>query len=51
MSERTIDEEQIRDQHLREVNPLAQWAYLVGVLLGGTVLMLALIAVLGSTSG
>jgi hypothetical protein len=51
MSERTIDEEQIREEHLRQVKPLAQWAYLVGVLVGRTILMLALIALLGWSSG
>jgi hypothetical protein len=35
----------------RQVNPMAHWAYLAGVLIGGIILMLALIALLGSTSG
>ena len=51
MNDRTIDEEQIREEHLQEVNPTAHWAYLAGVLVGGTILMLALIVLLGSTSG
>ena len=47
MSERTIDREKIREEHLAEVNPPAHWAYLIAVVGGGLVLMLALIAWLG----
>jgi len=48
MSEKTITEEDIRKEHLAQVHEPAQWAYLVGVLLGGTLLMLGLIAFMGS---
>jgi hypothetical protein len=49
MSERTIDREKVRDEHLAEVNVLAHWAYLIAVVGGGLVLMLALIAWLGGS--
>jgi hypothetical protein len=49
MSERSVDEDLVRADHLREVNTAAQWAYLVTVILGGTLLMLGLIAVLGAS--
>ena len=48
--ERSITEEDIRAEHLREVNAAFQWAYLFGILLVGLVLMLGLIAVLGGGS-
>jgi hypothetical protein len=48
MSEREIDQEQVRDEHLKEVNPAAHWAYLVAVLGGGLLAMLGFIAWLGS---
>ena len=49
----TKDETQLREediyeeQHQRAVKPTAHWAYLFGVLIGGLVLMIALIALLG----
>jgi hypothetical protein len=49
VSERNVDEDEVRDEHLAEVNSAAQWAYLFAVLIGGFVLMVALIAVLGGT--
>jgi hypothetical protein len=48
VSEKTIDQETIREEHLKEVHQPAQWAYLLGVLIGGTLLMLGLIALLGA---
>ena len=48
MTEQTVDAEQVRDEHLKEVNEAAHWAYVFVVLVGGTVLMLALIAFLGA---
>jgi len=50
MSERDVSEDDIRDEHLSEVDQRAHWLLLFGVLVGGGVLMLALIAVLGSAS-
>ena len=44
MSERTIDEDGVRQEHLAEVHQGAHWAYLLGVLVGGGLLMLLLIA-------
>lgn len=49
MSELKITEDQVREEHLGEVNVGAHWAYLFAVLLGGTLLMIGLIAFLGTT--
>jgi hypothetical protein len=49
MSERTITEDQVRREHLREVNVRAHWMYIVVVLGGGFVLMLALLWALGGS--
>ena len=49
MSERDINKEEVRKEHLGEVNVGAHWAYLGAVLLGGFVLMVGLIAWLGAT--
>lgn len=49
-SELTLTEDDIYEEHQRSVNPLAHWAYLFGVLGGGLVFMLALIAFLGGTA-
>ena len=48
--ERTVDARRVRMEHLDTVNEPAHWAYLVGVLLGGTILMLLMIAVLAGGS-
>ena len=50
MSEKTITEEQIRKEHMGEVKPTAQWAYLFGVVLVSTVLMIGFIALLGGAT-
>ena len=42
--ERTITEEDVRIEHIAEVNRPAHWAYLFAVLIGSTLLMLILIA-------
>jgi hypothetical protein len=47
VNERELTEEHVREEHLRAVNVPAHWAYLFGVLLGGFVVMILLIAVLG----
>ena len=44
-----VTEDDVRDEHLREVNATAQWVYLGSVLAGGFLLMLGLITLLGST--
>jgi hypothetical protein len=51
MSEKTIDEEAVREEHLQEVNEPAHWAYVAAVLAGSTLLMLVLIAWMGGASG
>jgi hypothetical protein len=50
VSERDIREDQVRAEHLAEVDQVHQWAYLLAVTGSGTVLMLALIAMLGSSA-
>jgi hypothetical protein len=49
MSERTITEDQVRTEHLREVNVRAHWTYIAAVLGGGFILMLALLWLLGGS--
>lgn len=51
MSELDLTEDDVREEHLRAVNQPAQWAYLAGVLGGGTLLMLLLIALLDAATG
>ena len=51
MSEKTINETQVREQHLAEVHQPAHWLYLAGVISGGAVLMLVFIALLGASAG
>jgi hypothetical protein len=48
MTEQRVDAERVRQEHLAEVHEPAHWAYLFGVLIGGTLLMLGLVAILGS---
>jgi hypothetical protein len=48
MSDQTITERDVQKEHLREVSPGTHWAYLFGVLAGGLVLMLLLMALLGA---
>jgi hypothetical protein len=47
MSDRTATEDDVRAEHLAEVHVAAHWAYIVGVVAGGFVLMVALMALLG----
>jgi len=49
VSEKDLTAEEIRAEHLGEVDQRAHWLFLVTVLLGGVLLMLGLIALLGST--
>ena len=44
--EKTLDENDVRGEHMSEVNVPAQWAYLLAVLIGGTILMIVLIALM-----
>ncbi len=48
MSEKTITPEQVREEHLKEVNQPLHWVYIGGVLLGSLLLMILFIALLGS---
>jgi hypothetical protein len=48
--ETQLTEEDVYEEHQRAVRPTAHWAYLFGVLIGGLVLMLAVIAVLGGSA-
>jgi hypothetical protein len=48
-SELTLTEEDVRAEHEQSAKPAVHWAYLFGVLAGGLLLMLALIAVLGGS--
>jgi hypothetical protein len=50
-ADRNVDEERVHQEHLATVHVRAHWAYLIGVLAGGTVIMLLFIAWLGSTAG
>jgi hypothetical protein len=50
MSEQNVTEDKVRSEHLREVHVGAHWAYLFGVLFGGFVSMVALIAMLSATA-
>jgi hypothetical protein len=47
--EAQLTEDDVRDEVLDAVNIGAHWAYLFGVLGGGFLVMVALIAVLGGT--
>jgi hypothetical protein len=48
--ETRLTEEDIYGEHQRSVKPTAHWAYLFGVLGGGLLLMVALIAFLGGSA-
>ena len=48
--ETQLTEEDIYEEHQRTVKPTAHWAYLFGVLVGGFLFMVALIAVLGGSA-
>ena len=51
MNEQTVTEDSIRNEHMEEVNVGAHWAYLLGVIVVTFVLMVGLIALLGSGGG
>ena len=46
--ERNIRESDVYKEHMASVNPLAHWAYLLGVLAVSFLLMVGLIALLGA---
>jgi hypothetical protein len=47
--EKTLSEDDVRREHLATVNRPAHWIYLSAVLVGGTLLMVLLIAWLGAS--
>ena len=49
MTRRTTTEDQVRAEHLREVNVVAHWLYIVMVLGLGFIAMVAMMWVLGGT--
>ena len=49
-SEKTLTEDDVRAEHLAEVNQTAHWAYLFAVLIGGTILMVLYIALMAGGS-
>jgi hypothetical protein len=49
VSELKITEEQVRQEHLNEVNVAAHWVLLLAVLVGSVLLMIGLIALLGAS--
>ncbi len=51
MSESTITEDRVRDEHLKSVHVPAHWGYLCGVLLVGALLMIGLIALMAASAG
>ncbi len=50
-NEMEIRQDDVRREHMDEVHTLAHWAYLVVVLGGGLIVMVLLIALLGSGTG
>jgi hypothetical protein len=46
--ELTLSEDDVREEHLKEVNTAAHWTYLFAALGGGFIVMLVVIAILGS---
>ena len=50
-NEAQMTEDEVRKEHLDSVNVGAHWAYLFSVLIGGFVLMLALMALIGAGGG
>jgi hypothetical protein len=49
--ETNISQDDVWDEHLGAVNVPAHWGALFGVLVGGAILMLILIAILGGSGG
>jgi hypothetical protein len=46
-NETKIDQNKVWDEHLAEINVPAHWMYGLGVMVGGFLVMVALIAMLG----
>ena len=50
-NETEVTQDDVWTEHLAQVHVGRHWAYLGGVIVGGFLLMVALIALLGSTAG
>ena len=50
MTDLELSEEQVREERLRSVDRRAHWAFLLVVLVGSTLLMLGLMALLDATT-
>ncbi len=50
MPDRKITADLVETEHLRDVHPGRQWAYIIGVIGLGLVAMLVLIALMGSAA-
>jgi hypothetical protein len=48
VTDEKITEVKVRNEHLREINQPAHWAYLFGVLLGALALMVLFMVLLGA---
>ena len=48
--ETKIDEQKVWNEHLSGINVPAHWAYLFGILVGGFIVMVALMGYLGGGS-
>jgi hypothetical protein len=51
VSDKNVTEDTVRNEHHKNVNVNAHWGYLIGVIAGAFVLMIGLIAILGTTGG
>jgi hypothetical protein len=51
MSEKTLTEDDVREEHNQSARPGPHWAYLFGVLGVGLLLMLGLIGLFGTLNG
>jgi hypothetical protein len=49
--ETKVTQDQVWNEHLADVHVGRHWAYLAAVIVGGFLLMVALIALLGSAAG
>ncbi len=49
MNEAKMTEEQVRSEHLDEVNVSMHWLYLFGVIIGSAAIMIAVIGLLGAS--
>ncbi|HEX2221116.1 MAG TPA: hypothetical protein VHK06_01190 [Candidatus Limnocylindria bacterium] len=50
-NEARIEQEDVWKEHLDNVSVPAHWAYLLGVIIGAFLLMVALVALLGASGG